>query len=138
MDADALALERRIADRLQLVLDLGARARFRAALRRAQCGEISELRVELAVRVALLEQVPLDLAAGGLRDALHRHDLAHLESGLLTDEPRHLRRDRQKPGHVAPVQHEHYELLGVCARAPYPRGHYLAELEPRDLLSERL
>src|SRR5215472_3299829 len=67
---DPLALERRVADGLQLLLELAALAVPRAALRRAQRRRFGEVRVELAVDIALLEQMPLDLAARGLRDAL--------------------------------------------------------------------
>src|SRR5213078_3882757 len=54
VDVHALAFERRIADGLELVLDLGARARLRLPLRRAQRRELPQVRVELPVRVALL------------------------------------------------------------------------------------
>ncbi len=60
----------------QLLLDLAARGGLGAALRLTQCRQRLQLRVELAVDITLLEQMALDLAARGLRDALDRHHLA--------------------------------------------------------------
>src|SRR5215469_8197568 len=57
----ALALERRVADGLQLLLELAALAMRRVPVRGAQRAELRELGVELAVDVALLEEMALDL-----------------------------------------------------------------------------
>src|SRR6516165_3250770 len=138
VDVDALALQSRVADALELVLDRGARADLRSLLRGAQRRGLPQLRVELAVGVALFQQVALNLAAGGLGDALHRYDLGHLEPGLLVDEPRYLARERQEVLERAAVQYEHDQLLDLrSARAHAGRDH-LAELQARRPLRDGL
>src|SRR2546430_10793734 len=94
------------------------RSRLRLPLRGPQRRELPQVRVELPVRVALLEEVALDLAARGLGDALDRHHLRHLEPGLLVDEARDLGRHRQELRHAATVKHEHHELLDLRAARP--------------------
>src|ERR1700758_538660 len=135
---DPLALESCVADGLQLLLELAALAMRGAPLRRAQRRELGEVCVELAVDVALLEQMSLDLAARGLRDALDGNDFRDLEPGLLVDEPRDLRSERQEIRGPAPVQHEHHELLGLGAAPPHARGDHLAELQSRRALRDGL
>src|SRR5579863_7696929 len=66
VDLHPLALERCIADALEPLLDLGTRAGLRSALCGAQGGELLALGIELPVGVTLLQQMTLDLAAGGL------------------------------------------------------------------------
>src|SRR5215831_1060793 len=90
--------------------------------------ELAQLRIELAIGEILLQQMALDLAAGGLRDALHRYDLGHLEPGLLVDEPRDLPGERQEVLERATVQHEHHQLLDLRPARAYPGSDDLAEL----------
>src|ERR1700733_2755378 len=90
VDADPLAFEGRIADLLQRLLDLGARARGRSALCLTQLRELRKFAVKFPLSVAFLEQMTLDLAARRLGDALYRHHLRDLKTGVLVDEPRNL------------------------------------------------
>src|SRR5207237_8987478 len=106
--------------------------------RLAQRRELRELRIELPVRVGLLEPMALDLAAGRLRDALDRDDLRHLESGLFVDEPCDRLRGGEQIRNRAPVQHEDHQLLDFRLAGANPGGDYLAELEPGNALHDRL
>src|SRR5579871_2425645 len=87
VNVDALALERGITDRLEFLLDGGERVGLGRACGGAQPRELTALSIELPVDELLLEQVALDLAARGLRDAFYRHHLRDLEPGPLVDEP---------------------------------------------------
>ncbi len=80
----------------------------------------------------------LDLAAGGLRNALHRHDRRDFQASLLVDQARDLRGRRQKVPHVATVEHKHYELLDLGVARPNTGGYDLAELEALRPLCNRL
>ena len=60
-----------------------------AAARNA--ADLGHLRREHAVHVVLCEQAALDLAAGGLRHALHRHHVRDFEARVFVDEARDLR-----------------------------------------------
>src|SRR6185437_11293200 len=63
VDVHALAAERRIADRPQLLLDLVTRGGLGTTLCFLQCRQLLQLRIELTIDIALLEQVALNLAA---------------------------------------------------------------------------
>src|SRR5579875_4000624 len=129
VEVELPALERRITDRAQLLLDRGTRSAHGTAARRAQPRELGQLRGELAVLVSLLEQVALDLAARGLRDALHGHDLGHFEPRVLVDEPRDLRSERQQLIERTAMQDEDDELIDLGAGRPCAAHDDLAEIE---------
>ena len=106
------------------------REALRGPLRLAQRRQRFQLRVELAVDITLLEQVPLDLAAGRLWNALDRHYFRDLEPGLLVDEPGHLGGERQEILHRAAVQDEEHQLLDLGARRPTPAATTLPSSRP--------
>jgi hypothetical protein len=103
----------------------------------AQFGEFGKLGIKFAVDIALFEQMPLDLAARCLGDALHRHDLGDLEAGVLIDEPRNLIGQRQEVGELAAVQDEDHELVGLRAGGARRQRHDFAEIEPFGALRDR-
>ena len=74
-----------------LLLDLGPQCRDRTADRLAQSAQLGQLRGKFSGDVALLEQMALNLAAGGLRNALHRDDFTNFQSRTLIDKTRNLR-----------------------------------------------
>ncbi len=86
-----------------------------------------QLRGELAIHQLLFQQVALDLAAGGLGDALHRHHLRHFEAGLFVDQPRDGGGQWRELRRVTPMQHEHGELVGLGARRTHAGHHHLAQ-----------
>ena len=126
-----LRSERRVADVLELAFDLAAGGLGTAGglELRAQRRQLRQLGRVHAIDVVLFEQVALDLAAGGFRDALHRHHVRHFEAGVFVDEPRDLRRDGQELLHVHAMQHEHDEVVGAAVFGAHAGGHHLAELQ---------
>jgi len=70
---DALALERGIANRTQLVLDGGARADRGPVQRRAQRRQLGQLGVEFAVAVAVGELVPVRRIPKTTSGKIQRH-----------------------------------------------------------------
>src|ERR1019366_8388992 len=92
--------------------------------RTAETLELGQLGIEGTGQILLLEQMPLHLAARGLRDAAHRHDGVELEPGLLAQ--------------VAPMQHEHQQQLGLRPGRPDSCHHDLAELQARNGLGDAL
>src|SRR5690348_7939187 len=90
------ALELALADGAQALLDrihgAGAGGRFGGT----QLRELGERRIEGAGQILLLEQMALNLAAGGLRDARDRYHSVELHPGVLGDAMRELSRQRQE------------------------------------------
>ncbi len=137
-EVHALAGQRRFHDLAQVVLDLVLRGRLRAAQRLPQGRELLQVRVKLAVDEAFFQQVTLNLAAGCFRDPLDGNHFRHFEPHLLVDEPAHLRGNGQKLLHVTPVQHKHDQLLSLGAAWARAGRHYLAQLQTRHTLGNRL
>src|SRR5262245_3809317 len=82
--------------------------------------------------------MPLDLAAGGLRDALDGDDRRDFQACLLVDQAGDLSCRRQKILHIATVEHEHHELLDLGVARTHAGGYDLAELEAFRSLRNRL
>ena len=106
LDVDVASIELAFTDDAQLLLDRTALARQRGA-RAAEALELGELGIELAGQIVRGQQIALQLATRGLRDALHRHDRVDFEPALLADAARDLARQRQHVTELAPVQYEH-------------------------------
>ena len=69
---------------------------------------------------------------------LYRDDACDLDAGMLVDEMRGARRERQELRHVGAMQHEQHELVGRCAGAwRTAAATTLPELESRLLLQQR-
>src|SRR5258706_12237979 len=95
MWTESPALERAVTDLLQLRLDRASAIEAHALLagQGAQRGEICIIE---SAQILLLEQVELHLAAGGLRNAAHRHHGSDLEPGVHRNAARHLLRNLQE------------------------------------------
>ena len=96
--------------------------------------ELRDLGRELAVDVGLGERRALQLSAGRLRYAPDRDDARDLDAGVLVDEVRGARRERQEVRHAAAMQDEQHQLVGRCTGIAHAGGDDLAQLESRLLL----
>lgn len=132
MQIDVASVERGLADLLQRALDARVRG-VAAAVRGVEGAQRGELVRVGTGEVLLLEQVSLDLAAGRLGDAAHRHHRADLESGVFTDAARDRVRHRRERRDLAPVQHEYDQRVRVGAGRPHARDHDLAEFQTRQV-----
>ena len=136
VDVQPLALEGRIADRLSFssisVRDADSgpccAARSAASSRSSAANSPSD--------VALLEQMALDLAAGGLRDALTGTTSATSSPVCSLMSRETCARERQEILDAAAVQHEHDQLVGLRAARAHAGGHHLAELQARGALRD--
>jgi hypothetical protein len=86
--------------------------------------------------VRLLEQMPLHLAAGGLRDALDRDHLRNLEAGVLIDQTADRGRRGQEIRDLAPVQHEDHQLLSLGSGLGDTGCNHLVEIQSRGSLGD--
>ena len=73
--------------------------------------------------------MPLDLAAGGFRNAFDGHHLCDFESGVFIDEPSHGGGRRQEIAQVAAMEHEHHEFLALGAGFGDAGRHDFVEIE---------
>ena len=104
----------------------------------AQRRELGQIRSNSPSTIGLLQKMPLHLAAGGLRDALDRNDLRHLDAGVLVDQTADGAGGRHEFLESAPVQDEYHELLALGPRFCHAGGHHLVEVEPRRALRDVL
>ena len=104
-------------------------------LERVQLGKIG---IELAIDVSLLEQMALHLAAGGLRDALGRNDLSHLETRVLVDEATDCHGGGQEVLYAASMQDEDHEFLTLRAGLGDTGCDHFVEVQSRCALRDVL